>query len=41
MAGPQTTGTAGVYGTQGIATAGNYPGAREDGYAWTDSNYNF
>jgi N-acetylneuraminic acid mutarotase len=33
--------TAGVYGTLGSAAAGNLPGSRTEGVAWTDSNGNF
>ena len=31
----------GVYGTLGIAAAGNIPGARDSAATWTDSNGNF
>jgi N-acetylneuraminic acid mutarotase len=33
--------TAGVYGTLGSAAAGNLPGSRTEGVAWTDINGNF
>jgi hypothetical protein len=40
---PATTpnGTAGVYGTQGVAAAGNQPGGRFAAGGWTDSGGNF
>ena len=31
-------GASGVYGTKGVAAAGNVPGARENVVSWTDSN---
>jgi N-acetylneuraminic acid mutarotase len=33
--------TAGVYGTLGSAAAGNFPGSRTEGVAWTDIHGNF
>jgi hypothetical protein len=45
MGGSSTVGaggaTAGVYGTLGSAAAGNLPGSRTEGVAWTDINGNF
>ncbi len=39
MKGPQTSGTAGVYGTQGVPDPANFPGSRCAGIgAWTDDN---
>jgi N-acetylneuraminic acid mutarotase len=35
-----STGSAGVYGTLGMAAAGNVPGSRSDAVAWTDSSGN-
>ncbi len=35
--GAGTTGAAAVFGTKGVAAAGNVPGARASGAAWTDS----
>lgn len=40
MGGSQTWGALGSYGTQGIPTAGNTPGSRQDSATWTDSNGN-
>jgi N-acetylneuraminic acid mutarotase len=37
MGGANTTDAAGVYGTQGLAAAGNAPGARQGASGWTDS----
>jgi N-acetylneuraminic acid mutarotase len=37
VSGSSTTYAEGVYGTQGMAAAGNVPGAREDLISWTDS----
>ena len=31
------SGNAGVYGTQGIASVSNTPGARSDAVSWTDN----
>jgi hypothetical protein len=33
--------TLGVYGTQGVAAAGNMPGSRTTGASWVDANGNF
>jgi N-acetylneuraminic acid mutarotase len=33
-------GAAGVYGTPGVAAAGNIPGSRDDALSWTDSSGN-
>lgn len=41
ISGSNTTGAAGVYGTQGTAAAANVPGARSDSVSWTDANGNF
>jgi len=38
MTGSNTSGAAGVYGTQGIAAAGNVPGERDYAVSWTDSS---
>ena len=43
MGGPQTqpeSGTTGVYGTLGVASASNMPGSREDAASWTDPSGN-
>jgi N-acetylneuraminic acid mutarotase len=40
MSGSNTPGAAGVYGTQGLAAAGNGPGEREYAVSWTDSSDN-
>jgi N-acetylneuraminic acid mutarotase len=37
MSGTATVGAAGVFGTRGIAAAGNMPGARNSAISWTDS----
>jgi len=36
QAGSRTAKAAGTYGTKGVAAAGNVPGARDGGAAWTD-----
>jgi hypothetical protein len=41
MSGSPTLDTAGVYGTQGVATAGDAPGAREGSVSWIDGSGNF
>jgi N-acetylneuraminic acid mutarotase len=41
MGGAAAKDAAGVYGTRGIAAAGNVPGARESSMTWTDSAGNF
>ena len=41
IGGSQTTGAAGIYGTEGTASAGNMPGARIGASAWTDGSGNF
>ena len=38
--GDNTPNTAGVYGTQGISSAANKPGARDQSVSWTDRNGN-
>ncbi len=40
VSGSSTFNGTGVYGTQGVAAAGNTPGARESAAAWTDSSGN-
>jgi N-acetylneuraminic acid mutarotase len=40
MGGSNTTEASGVYGTQGVAAAGNMPGARFAGVSWTDTGGN-
>src|SRR5271166_5256906 len=39
--GAKTNGAVGVYGTRGVAAAGNVPGARAGAVSWTDSAGNF
>lgn len=41
LAGSNTTGATGVYGTLGVAAAGNVPGARIGAASWTDATGNF
>lgn len=41
VSGSDTWNTSGVYGTEGVASASNVPGARELASAWTDDNRNF
>jgi hypothetical protein len=41
MGGSQTPSAAGVYGTQGVAAAGNVPGARTGAQTWTDASGTF
>lgn len=41
MKGSNGPNAAGVYGTQGVAAAGNNPGAREFMMSWTDASGNF
>ena len=41
VAGPVTTGAAGVYGSQGTAAATNWPGARDSAQTWTDPTGHF
>ncbi len=41
MGGAAANDAAGVYGTRGMAAAGNVPGARESSMTWTDSAGNF
>jgi hypothetical protein len=41
IGGSQTTGAAGIYGTEGTASAGNIPGARIGASSWTDGSGNF
>ena len=40
VGGSNTNTEAGVYGTLGVAAAGNIPGSRENGMSWTDSSGN-
>ena len=39
--GNQTTGNYGIYGTKGIASLANMPGARASSVSWTDTDGNF
>jgi N-acetylneuraminic acid mutarotase len=41
VGGANVGGTAGVYGTLGVAAAGNIPGARQGAVTWTDATGNF
>lgn len=41
VGGSNATEAVGVYGTLGVAAAGNVPGARENAVSWTDSSGNF
>jgi len=41
VSGSQTANAVGVYGTQGVASAANVPGARGLAVAWTDKSGNF
>ena len=41
MGGPKSRQQAGVYGTLGIASASNVPGARRNAYNWVDASGNF
>lgn len=43
MDGPQTAfgGVPGIYGSKGVAAAGNLPGGRSDAVAWTDGSGDF
>jgi hypothetical protein len=41
VSGSNTTNAMGVYGTQGVASAANVPGARSLAVAWTDKSGNF
>jgi N-acetylneuraminic acid mutarotase len=41
MGGSMTQGAPGVYGTEGVAAAGDVPGGRDIGISWTDSSGNF
>ncbi|HEX4074532.1 MAG TPA: hypothetical protein VHX49_03940 [Candidatus Acidoferrales bacterium] len=41
VAGPDLGGQKGVYGTPGVAAAGNIPGARYEAVTWTDAEGNF
>ncbi len=41
MSGSATGGAAGIYGTQGVPTAGNVPTARNSAASWTDASGNF
>jgi hypothetical protein len=40
MSGSQSTGASGVYGTQGMASGGNVPGARSGAVSWSDTSGN-
>ena len=39
--GSSATGASGVYGTVGVPSSGNVPGARDSSVSWTDSSGNF
>jgi N-acetylneuraminic acid mutarotase len=41
MSGSSTIGALAVYGTEGVAAAGNVPGARDNANAWIDGSGNF
>ncbi len=41
MGGSNTVSASGVYGTQGVASVGNIPGARGDAARWVDGSGNF
>lgn len=41
MGGSNTTNVVGVYGTEGVPSTTNIPGARDSGITWVDSNGNF
>lgn len=41
ISGESTTDAIGIYGTQGVASATNQPGARYDAVSWVDNNGNF
>ena len=41
MGGPNVNGQPAVYGTQGVAAAGNRPGSRSTAKSWTDASGNF
>jgi len=41
VGGSNTTGASGVYGTLGVASTNNVPGARMNAVSWTDSSGNF
>jgi environmental stress-induced protein Ves len=41
VSGSNTTNQAGIYGTEGVAAAGNAPGSRWDAVSWTDSAGSF
>jgi N-acetylneuraminic acid mutarotase len=40
VGGSNTSGAAGVYGTQGVASASNVPGTRQEAMSWTDASGN-
>jgi N-acetylneuraminic acid mutarotase len=40
VSGPNTSGASGVYGTQGVASTSNMPGARAEAVTWIDSSGN-
>jgi N-acetylneuraminic acid mutarotase/pimeloyl-ACP methyl ester carboxylesterase len=40
VSGSNTVNQTGIYGTEGVAAAGNVPGAREDSISWTDKSGN-
>ncbi len=40
VSGNNTINQAGTYGTQGVPALGNFPGARQECFSWTDSNDN-
>ena len=41
IGGSSSAAAAGTYGTQGVASGGNAPGAREQGVGWLDVSGNF
>jgi N-acetylneuraminic acid mutarotase len=41
MGGSSSTNQTGTYGTQGVASSANIPGARQSGASWTDKSGNF
>lgn len=41
MSGGDTTSALGIYGSQGVASSGNMPGARYSAVSWTDSSGDF
>src|SRR5690606_6648693 len=41
ISGPNTVNEVGTYGTKGVASTGNIPGARQTAAAWVDDDNNF